>query len=205
MSHVLPQWLAAHAGPVLMVCALATLLLRRARLRWQLLASGAMAVLVCVPFDGLSAAQFARGWIGDLSITSLLLLGAAVWGGFAGKPLLRRRDLWAVFGFAAAAGMFLYPMTLGLGSFDPYELGFAPWWLLGVLLALAITGGVRGNRAAVLVPVVILAWWAGLLESTNLWDYMLDPLLAIFSLVWIIAAAIRGLVARRSMDTALKQ
>jgi hypothetical protein len=63
--------------------------------------------------------------------------------------------------------------------------------MLGILLVLAAWGRWRGYRAAAFVPIIVLAWCAGLLESTNLWDYLLDPLVAIYGVGWLATALVR--------------
>jgi hypothetical protein len=55
--------------------------------------------------------------------------------------------------------------------------------MLVSLLAVTLFFWANGLRLLpVLVALALLAWTLGLLESTNLWDYLLDP--------WLAAAAI---------------
>jgi hypothetical protein len=55
--------------------------------------------------------------------------------------------------------------------------------MLVSLLAVTLFFWIKGLRLLpVLVALALLAWTMGLLESTNLWDYLLDP--------WLAAAAI---------------
>ena len=49
-----------------------------------------------------------------------------------------------------------------------------------------------GRRSAFFVPVVLLAWCFGLMESTNLWDYLVDPFVAVYGLGWSVAELFRG-------------
>jgi hypothetical protein len=84
---------------------------------------------------------------------------------------------------AGALGLALYPLTLGLGPHDPYRLGFGDPRLLGALVALAALALVlRRLGPAALVSLAVLAWAVDLGESRNLWDYLLDPLLAAWGL-----------------------
>lgn len=145
-----------------------------------------------IPFGGLPLAGYLRGAIGDLSITTLVLLLAAarnrllmLWrrGVFNTIPSNvrnergdARRMLLVLIVMAAS---FLYPMALGWGGFDPYRLGYGSDGFLSVLLMLALLALFR--RAALVVLVIalaVLAWSIGWYESTNLWDYLLDPLVA---------------------------
>jgi hypothetical protein len=53
-----------------------------------------------------------------------------------------------------------------------------------------------------LVAVGMLAWAAGLLESTNLWDYLIDPWLAVGAIFQCLKVTGRQLLARFRMPPA---
>jgi hypothetical protein len=187
-----------YAGPILLVSAIVLPVLAAGHARWRWLVPLIMAALMSVPLiGGLSAVEYVRGWVGDFSVTLILLLAAGVWHGATGRKVLEHKDLAAIFICTTVAGLFLYPLTLGAGPWDPYELGYRPLAMLAVLVVLAVVGRVRGYRAAVFVPIIILAWWAGLLESTNLWDYLFDPLVAIYGLAWLVTALVRWVFGKR--------
>lgn len=135
------------------------------------------AALSFVPFGGIPVAGYVRGFIGDLSMTTLVLLGT----GFVGAIQLRERRVISV--LALAGAVLLYPMALGLGTFDPYRLGFAPQGLLVGLLFIALAAWWRRlNVLLVCVLAAVAAHALGLLDSTNLWDYILDPWVAVASI-----------------------
>lgn len=137
-----------------------------------------MAALVLAPFGGLSVAGYLRGVIGDLSITTMaLLLGVSV-AGLGARPWLAAREHTALAAAALIAGAGLYPLALGAGAIDPYAWGYGSYGLAGVLLAgglLAWYARMYGLLALLLVAIG--AYLARLLESDNLWDYLIDPLL----------------------------
>jgi hypothetical protein len=190
------------AGPILLVAAMVLGLLRRAPAGWRWLALAACAAFVFVSIDDDTIAWYIRGCVGDLSLTTLLLLGATVWHRLSGHEVITRRDHGAVFACTTPAGLVLYPLALGAGGWDPYEIGYRPLALLGVLLGLAILGRWRGYRAAAFVPVIVLVWCAGLLESNNLWDYMMDPVVAIYGFFWLIDALRRRLFSKAPPEIA---
>ncbi|MBI5659140.1 MAG: hypothetical protein HZC43_06230 [Nitrosomonadales bacterium] len=157
----------------------------------------AIAVVALAPFGALPPAAYLRGAIGDLSITSLVLLALSISRQmFGGRP----SDTQSGFGLQilavlAAAG--LYPLALGIGLFDPYRLGFGNPWFVGALLLVALaTCFSRRLLPATCIALAVLAWSAGWYESGNLWDYLLDPLLAVYA---------TGALARRSARMMLKQ
>ena len=53
-----------------------------------------------------------------------------------------------------------------------------------------------------LIAVAMLAWAAGLLESTNLWDYLIDPWLAVGAIFQCLKVTGRQLLARFRMAPA---
>lgn len=136
-----------------------------------------------VPIDGISTALYLRGVTGDLSIPSLLLLCVAPVSLLIGKPLVPEPDRrWFAVVFSAAA-LLLYPCALGLTAWDPYALGYRPA-LMGTLLFLLLTAAILRERylIALALAAAPAAFSFGLLESRNLWDYLLDPCLAVYTL-----------------------
>jgi len=146
----------------------------------------ALALLV-LRIDGIRIAGYVRGIGGDLSVTTLLLLASfAV--AFAGGPKLHdRRELQTLALYVLAGAALLYPMALGLTSFDPYALGY-PDRMRTLLLGLAPVAFLAWFRGWLLVllafVLALAAFRFELLESGNLWDYLLDPWLAVGMLFW---------------------
>jgi hypothetical protein len=193
----------AYAGPILLVSTILLQVLAAAHARWRWTLPLILAVLMSLPlFDRLSAVEYIRGWVGDFSITTILLLAISTWHGMSARETLEHKDRAAVFICTTVAGLVLYPLTMGIGGWDPYGVGYRPLALLAILLALAVLGRWRGYRAAVFVPIIVLAWWAGLLESTNLWDYLLDPLVAFYGLIWVAVALLRRAFEKRQPEAA---
>jgi hypothetical protein len=151
--------------------------------RWTMGWAMAFFILLWLPVGiaGLPLLAYVRGVSSDLSVT-LVSLGLlriyAVASGRATDP----RELRAVAMATAATALVLYPTALGLGDWDAYRLGWGGergWVLWGTLLAASLAAWSQGLRLLpMLVSLALLAWTAGLLESTNLWDYLVDPWLA---------------------------
>lgn len=140
--------------------------------------SAAAAFAACgVVVDGVPIAGYVRGHLGDLSVTTVMLLLISFYGPIAS----RQRRAVSVSVLVAAAS--LYPMALGLGMFDPYRLGYAPVALLGVVSGVAVFARLRGLDVLLLCVLGAVGGYAlGVLESENLWDYLLDPWLTLFAL-----------------------
>jgi len=145
---------------------------------------GTGVVVLSIPLWGLSLSGFVRGITGDLSIATLLLLALSLLRSLSGHALAeeanRRSMLWAV---VIAAAVF-YPLALGFGAFDPYRLGYGNLWFMAGLLGVAAWASFRYSTVLALsIALAVAAWSFGWYESTNLWDYLLDPWLAIYALI----------------------
>ena len=148
--------------------------------------------------EGIPLGGFLRGMAGDLSITAMAMVVAALLATLTGRTPLDAPSRTALLAFAAGAGAVLYPLTLGLSQLDPYELGYRPRTLLVVIAALVAWWWWRRRGAAVVLASGVVAFNLGVLESVNLWDYLLDPVLVISSWGALAWRAARALVARRA-------
>jgi hypothetical protein len=139
----------------------------------------------------LPLAAYVRGFTGELSITSMLLLWTAY---FSPKeihvPVVMK--VWI-----ALVAIVFYPLALGVGMLDPYAWGYGSIALLLAVIATALLALLMGsNRIAIILAIAILAWAAGWHESANLWDYILDPFLGLWAIGALIRAGWRARAAR---------
>ena len=142
-----------------------------------------LVIIVLIPFHGLPLAAYLRGGIGDLSITSLILLTLTILRSLSGCTLADIRPNNLMLSLIVLAALGLYPMALGLGYFDPYRLGYGNVGFIGGLLLITLVAYYyQQTLLALTLTFTVLAWNIGWYESTNLWDYLLDPLLAIYAI-----------------------
>jgi hypothetical protein len=192
-------------------CALAALVLSVPgvswlRQRWPAVALPLALALPLLPLPVLPAAGYLRGVIGDLSATTTLLLIHHLLRPVLRLPPIGERSRVALQALVATGGLLLYPLTLGLGPVDPYRLGFAHAGFVWILLLLALGAWyARLHLVACCFAIGVAAWAAGALESRNLWDYLLDPLVtawALGALAWSLLQALRraGEPARGGSD-----
>lgn len=146
-------------------------------------------VLMLIPFGSIPIAAYVRGATGDFSITTLLVL----FGGFISRrngcdtDLFKRRNY--LLALIAAIASVYYPYALGVGPFDPYQLGFGSTaMVLALLLCAALSWLFRFELIVLTISLALLAWSAGWYESNNLWDYLIDPFIALYSLAMTFAA-----------------
>jgi hypothetical protein len=134
---------------------------------------------------------YVRGFTGELSITSMLLLWTTY---FSPKkihvPLVMK--VWI-----ALVAIIFYPLALGVSMLDPYAWGYGSFILLAAVIATALIAWLAGsNHISIILALAILAWAAGWHESTNLWDYILDPFLGLWAIGSLIRSSWRARTAR---------
>jgi len=127
----------------------------------------------------LPLSAYVRGVTGELSIVTMLLLWSSI------LPAAKKTPLGFKVSVALIAIVF-YPLALGLGMLDPYAWGYGSIGLLIAIIFFAIVCGLAGWTQGVwILSFAIIAWAAHWHESANLWDYLLDPILAIWALLAI--------------------
>ncbi len=135
--------------------------------------------------------SYVRGVTGDLSVVLTLLLWSSLLPASKPTPM--------AFKFALATIAFcFYPFALGLGMIDPYVWGYGSIpFLIAVLVFAVVCALANWTKGVWIISIAIIAWAAHWHESSNLWDYLLDPLLAIWALL-----AFLGMLYRRRRDKA---
>ena len=124
----------------------------------------------------LPLSAYVRGVTGELSIVTMLMLWSTLVPQNPKTPL----------GFSVVITMIalaFYPLALGYGMFDPYAWGYGTLGLLIAVVVFALICGLVGWVKGVwLMSLAIIAWSFHWHESTNLWDYILDPFLAVWAI-----------------------
>ncbi|MGC4010585.1 MAG: hypothetical protein QM805_17340 [Pseudomonas sp.] len=166
---------------------------------WQALKLAMALAVTFIPIDGLPLAIIVRSFTHDLS-TSLLVLLAGFTLARLGMVQVRApqvRDLLLAFALLA---LVLYPASLGLSYLDPFRWGYEPTWLLLAMAVLTLAFLLRGNGLG--AATLLLATLAYALRgdgSGNYWNYLIDPLLALFAWVFSLSWAARALLRRACM------
>ena len=149
-----------------------------------LVAIGVLLGALLLPIWGLPLVGYLRAFMGDLSFTSV---GLIVAGAFT-EIKVRRNFVRLV----VLVAVFFYPMALGISTYDPYQLGFGGSALFLWLILLCVYSVIVGYLVPVYLIVFAVSGYSfGLLESDNLWDYLIDP--------WLVLAFICYLYKSRKM------
>ena len=196
MSDALAQFLGL-AGFALAFAVGATGLTRRFTTSRQWLGPVALAAasVAWIPLRGIPLGGYPRGLLGDLSITTLVLLAVSLITALSGRRVLGTRSRAALAGWVLVAGVALYPPTLGLTRLDPYELGYRPLALVLLVAGLVVWWWWSRLGAALVLASGVAAFNLGLLESGNLWDYLLDPVLFVWAVYVLVAWSAAGPVS----------
>lgn len=154
----------------------------------------AMMALAATPILGLPVVGYIRAGIGDLSITSMIMLCLFIASAYAGKPYMGKTDKhWLAYAILLCA-LIVYPLGLGLTLIDTYALGYGSILLFAPLLAAAIY--LLWQQRYLLLTILlagISAYLLNLLNSTNLWDYLFDPWIFFVALFRIVGSSVQRL------------
>jgi hypothetical protein len=162
-----------------------------------------------VPFNGLMIGSYIFSLSSYLSIATILLLLAFLFSNITENRYETFKAYWSsdqqwlvVVIFFVLGGLLLYPMAGGLTMLDPYRLGYAgtPWsvLLLGYFFGWAVLCVLkRWYLLLVLILASVLAYYLKLLPSLNLWDYVIDPLVVVYSLFALLKCGLCRLFHRQ--------
>ena len=170
----------------LLCVAWASLLLPLARLTLavRLIIITVITLLVMLPLNGNPGWYAVRGIFGDSSITALFFYIAFILQQHFSWQLYQPAELVLLRWLLAVTALLLYPFALGLSRFDSYSLGYANSWFLAILFIMALLFWWRSYYfLAISLTLSVAAWSLQLLESGNLWDYLLDPVFVVLLLL----------------------
>jgi hypothetical protein len=165
----------------------------------------ALVAMCClIPVQGLSLFMYVRAVIGDLSFTSKLFLIAWLLYRLGGPVLTDMKEIRIVLRAVTVIGLLFYPLSLGLSSFDPYSAGYSASVVI-VLTMIAAAYGMRNGYFILAVSMVLAIWGylLGLMESNNLFDYVLDPLLFLYAAGFTCVTLVRSLKTKKTTGRAV--
>ncbi len=151
--------------------------------KWCIAVWTGLAALLCVPIQGLYLAGYLRGVLGDFSLGSIAFM-FLYWARIAlGRSVFSEREQRVGCVLILMTMAAFYPASLGLTHSDPYRFGYQPTYLLAVLALATLAAWLANLLLPVfLVTVSLVGYSLGCLESSNLWDYLFDPMLGLFAL-----------------------
>lgn len=147
----------------------------------------ALFISLLAPVAEYNLTHYIRVLTGDLSITGLVIFSLALLKDLTPLRAISQSQLLEICVVIVITGLLLYPTALGLTYFDLYRFGFYPV-VLGPVLFVVFAGTAWCGRSvtASLIASCFIAFSLGFLESDNLWDYLIDPVVTIYCLTLVI-------------------
>lgn len=139
-----------------------------------------------ISVGGLSLVQWLAGFSPGCSIPLLAVLTHGTLRALGGPSLFRPADLRSMWVIGFGLGLILYPASMGWGGWDPYSEGWGRSWIFPALGVLASVLMLAGFRSGYVFLAAIIAWHLGALESTNYWDYVVDPQFFLVALICLV-------------------
>lgn len=140
---------------------------------------------VGIPVQGIPLGRWFFGVAGNFSVAFTALVAIGLGQSLAGRQWFTPGDFRTTWLFGGLAGLALYPLALGLGDFDPYALGWQSLAFQALVPVVSLALFYHGSRLGWLLLGAGVGWMLGVLESTNLWDYLVDPCYALIGLTAI--------------------
>jgi hypothetical protein len=170
---------------------------RRYSLRGRLILFFVTSAVAFWPVNGLSVAGYLRGVTGDVSVTTLTLLVAASISRLCDVEVYEPRSFFVLMLVVLGGGLFLYPSALGVTYFDAYGLGYGSKTFVAVLFLVSLAAWHYEFYLVVLcVCLGVLAYLIGMYESRNLWDYLIDPLITVYAVLWVLIKEVKHVFQR---------
>lgn len=194
-------YLFSYFFPALLVVLLLGTITRRVKPgmsgRLQLVFNGCLAaIIVMIPVHGLPVGRLIYSINANVSIVFTVILVHKILVDYLDFDLMDKTALKTAWIYGALVGIFLYPLTLGMSMVDPYEWGFSFSGFFVVTMIFTLFLLFKGNRFGFALMAAILGLNLGLLESINLWDYLVDPFYFFFSVGMVITIMTKRLLSK---------
>lgn len=144
------------------------------------------AIAIHIPFPpyGYALIDFLRGIYSDPSITSAVFLCVLIMQRAANIRLFQTNEIFIASSFILVVAAVFYPLSLGAAATDLYSIGYGEKWFKGLVLGISLLCAVNYFYVSALtIALGVLAFELQLLESTNLWDYLIDPVITLVILI----------------------
>ena len=138
-------------------------------------------IILMIPFQGRSLASWINSFMSSFSMPLLGIFIISILEMTFHRKIFSARDWRAVWIFGVAASLVLYPSALGLTHIDTYSWGWVPHGLLVAVALITIVLLWKKNAFGVLLLLALGAFAFQLQASTNLWDYLIDPIYGVIA------------------------
>ena len=127
--------------------------------------------------------QYIRAGLGDLSVSLKIILLVILYQRGSQSVVIQKSEWKMIIFGAAITGLLFYPFALGVTMFDPYAFGYAANnFVLVLLVLLGLSIWKKLWLLTAIICLSLVGYYGAVLESSNLWDYVLDPVLWLYAL-----------------------
>jgi hypothetical protein len=177
-------------SPVLILAALASMLVPWPNRAGRIVVAICGGLIAFVPAFGTTPGQFLLGTMGPVSAATMVFIVVFVY-----ALITRQYDrLFPSRAFLICVlviGIVFYTLTIGLTTFDPYDLGYRDLALPTLMLLLVAIGWVaRVSDIPCWVGLAALLFLLDAYGSRNLWDYLICPVDVVFAVLDLIIVAL---------------
>lgn len=125
------------------------------------------------------------GVFDQLSVTSLVALCMLFCARILNRQIVQPSSIRILLWAACITGTAFYPFALGFGQFNPYNLGFASSIMLfNCVLLACVCIACRYWLGFYILLLALSMQMLHVHESTNLWDYIIDATVYLYSLYY---------------------
>lgn len=187
-------------SPALAVLALIQILfLKKYKTRYHILTLLIILLIFCIPIKHLIIAEYIYGVLAGLSISSICLLI------YTNIKLVRfdknniknqnNKSINLYFYTLSILGLIIYPFhLLIITKTDPNSWGFSPIIFSLVISLIAIIYFIYQKKlAAIILLITLICFNLNLLNSANLWNYLIDPFLFIYAFIFSVIKLIKNI------------
>ena len=158
-------------------------------------------LILLIPINQLMLIGYIRGFIGDLSITSYTLILARLFSIVNLRRPTPNNDKYRFSLIMTIVALCFYPTSLGLTHFSPYDAAYFSHLIIGCVVILGCYFWFTGfYLVTICFSLAIVSHHYHLLESTNIWDYLIDPILFSYCLFYLILYQWRHLKSDKAVE-----
>lgn len=151
------------------------------------------ALLIVLPINGVLIIEYSRGFLSDLSVTTLMFVFISLTNRLSKVRLAVNKSFYL---FVFALGIFLYPASMGLTIIDPFVFGYSSnsGYLVFVLgLALIAIAAIFMGQLQIWACIILslIAYNLKIYEAQNIWNYLIDPISFIYCVIALMVYTIK--------------
>jgi len=177
-----------HISSLLVIIAFMLAVVKKNNIRtlYRLYIVGISVLISEMSFNGISLTKYLWGVLGSLSTTTMLLLLCFIYQKLFDKKIVTNKNLNFLMLLVVTGAIVLYPLSLGLYYTDPYLAGYGSFlFILSLFIICIFALNTYHYPALLCICFAAISYSFEIMESRNLWDYLIDPLLVFFAIFWL--------------------